>query len=705
MQEATSQFSSGPGTFEFGRWRFSADTGDLTDGEACVRLEPQVGKLLAYFLGNQHQVISRDELIASVWANRTVSDDAINRCVSILRQTLSPDDKSAYIETVVRKGYLAHFPPAAADNPAGARPASRQGFLRLAALACAVVLLLLAGAYYVAGNGQIEPARRTAGPPMVAVLPFTPARPGGDSEFSAAGIHDDLLTQLAQLQSLRVISATSMKEYRGVERNVRDIGSELGADVVLEGSVQTADGRIRINAQLIDARTDEHLWAESYDRQLSTANIFDIQAGIARAIALELGATLTAQDDSQLALIPTDNMAAYRAYHRALQLRDTPGSGISSPDYLAALEEAVALDPSFSRAWAELVSTLAFLNFSGARPEMTLRAEQALQRLQAVAPGSADHLIGQAAYVYYALKDYDKAHEIISRALVMNPSDVNAVELKSWIERRQGDFDAYLESKYEARRLDPRNPALTDLVLRVLLLTHHYDAAKAELENVPFNSFITGSTRHLVLFRDNRDFDSLQAATAELCQFYEVEDCGWEAHVANRDYRSALDSLDAPDEPGRTLALSQSEGRRIMTYWLMTRDGLQTPEFDPWFDSLEKRSTDSIDLKNARAYLALAMLAGIRGKNDESETLVRRWNLQEPVDWAERSNSIHEACRVLGMIGAADAAVQCIRTGLDEASRVAPFFEPYLPFYDPIREEAAFVGLLAEIDPVAQVIE
>ncbi len=135
-----------------------------------------------------------------------------------------------------------------------------------------------------------------AGLPMVAVLPFMSKSLGGDSEFFASGVHDDLLTQLAKLQSIRVISRTSVLEYRNIARNMREIGEELGADAILEGGVRIAENRIRINAQLIDARTDEHLWAETYDRELSMTNIFDVQSEIARAIAVALNATLTVQD-------------------------------------------------------------------------------------------------------------------------------------------------------------------------------------------------------------------------------------------------------------------------------------------------------------------------------------------------------------------------------------------------------------------------
>jgi tetratricopeptide (TPR) repeat protein len=186
-------------------------------------------------------------------------------------------------------------------------------------------------------------------------------------------------------------------------------------------------------------------------------------------------------------------MAAYRAYHRAMRIRETSKFSLVGTGYIEALEEAVALDPTFSRAWVELVIIQSFWNFAGRKPELTLAAEQSLQRIQAIAPGSADHLIGQAAYVYYALKDYDHAHDIISQALAMQPSDVRAIDMRSLIERRQGDFEAFLESRKEARRLDPRNPEWTNLVIRAQVIPHRYDEARAELENTSLESFETGN--------------------------------------------------------------------------------------------------------------------------------------------------------------------------------------------------------------------
>ena len=170
------------------------------------------------------------------------------------------------------------------DASGGAQALRRTDYLILTALGAVVVAIL-----YNAIGGVVDAPRDRweqdqDRPPMLAVLPFVATNPSGESESFAAGVHDDLLTQLSKIQSIRVISRTSVMGYKDTVRNIREIGAALGADTILEGGVQSAGNRIRINAQLIDARTDEHLWAQTYDRELTLANIFEVQSEIARAI-------------------------------------------------------------------------------------------------------------------------------------------------------------------------------------------------------------------------------------------------------------------------------------------------------------------------------------------------------------------------------------------------------------------------------------
>ncbi|MEJ2275581.1 MAG: hypothetical protein P8Y01_13590, partial [Woeseiaceae bacterium] len=271
------------------------------------------------------------------------------------------------------------------------------------------------------GRAEAVQAKRDAGPPVVAVLPFSAVTANEDSEFFAAGVHDDLLTKLAQTPSMLVVSRTSVMEYKDVQHNIREIGAALGADAILEGGVQSAGNRIRINAQLIDAKTDEHLWAETYDRELTTASIFDVQDDIALAIAEALQTTFTAA--AVKSPIPTQNMAAYRAYHEALAVRYEIRHGHQSEEYRNLLLEAAEADPAFTRPLALLVGSYALSAFQGGDAESVARAESVLEKIQAVAPDSVDHLIAQTFYTYYILRDYDLALELTSRVLDRVPSD------------------------------------------------------------------------------------------------------------------------------------------------------------------------------------------------------------------------------------------------------------------------------------------
>ncbi len=693
-----------PPEHSFGVWHFDADTGDLSDGKTTTRLEPKVAKLLAFFLDHQHRLITRDELIATVWDGRTVSDDAINRCISILRQKLSADDKNAFIETVVRKGYIAHFPPALEGvvEAGWARQVAQTvrggGMSILLAIAGIVALML----YWMAGSSTsstaVEAMGANEGPPMVAVLPFTSSGQGEDSEFFAAGVQDDLLTQLTKLRSMRVISSTSVREYKNTPRNIRKIGKELGADAILEGAVQIANERIRINAQLIDARTDEHLWAETYEREFLLARIFEVQAEIAGAVARAMNATLTIQEEAQLRLIPTENMAAYRAYRRAMEIRDT--GSMLDPEYLKAFEEAVALDPTFTRAWAELVSTLSYLNFYGDNTELTQRAEEALQSLKSLAPDSIDYRIAQAAYLYNILKDYDRADKIITDVTNRYPNDVRALELRSWIERLQGDFDAKLKSARLAVELDPRNPVWSDILLRMLVMMHRYGEAWTEVEGAIQETYRVGYTRNLLLFREHRDFGRLEAAMEQTCRLHAAESrgCGWDFHIANRNYPAALDSLRAGESASDDRRLSFNDFRRIVTYRLMNDEARLTEGMGRWSRRLRLDQDAAGEYFHPDSYIYAALLADIRGEREESERLIARFFHRKPVDWWFRIYYRSDACRVLGIISATDAAVQCIRDGLEEKSHVAEFFEPYLPFYDSLQEDPAFISMLAEID-------
>jgi len=308
------------------------------------------------------------------------------------------------------------------------------------------------------GSADLPDWERGDGPPVIGVLPFDHLGSSEDGAFFATGVHDDLLTSLSKLSALRIISRTSMLQYADTAKPIPRIGRELGADAILEGGVRVAGDQIRINAQLIDARSDEHLWAETYDRELTADNIFAVQSEIARSISSALQTALTQKESEELDIVPTSNLAAYRVYHETMQWRETIHlDDTTRPQFVDGLERAFALDPSFTRPMVELVGVLALNMYRNAdRPEMQ-RVEQLINRIGEIAPNSADYYTAQSFYFYYVLEDFERANALIEKAQERAPSDPRLITIQSWIQRRQGDFEAWLASAVKARKLDPRD--------------------------------------------------------------------------------------------------------------------------------------------------------------------------------------------------------------------------------------------------------
>ena len=643
-----------------------------------------------------------------------LSDAAIRGVVIVLAIGFVPAVVLAWAFELTAEGFVRD---SEVDRGSAAAKASTKRLDRVV-----MVALALAVGYFAFDKFMLDPARdqaiaeaareegradaaqesRDAGPPVLAVLPFSAVTDTEDSVFFAAGVHDDLLTKLAQLSSMLVISRTSVLEYKDVQRNIREIGEELGADAILEGGVQSAGNRIRINAQLIDAKTDEHLWAETYDRELTTASIFDVQDDIAEAIASALHITL--QKPVANSPIPTSNMAAYRAYHEAIIARETVFQGTMSTEYRQLLQKAVELDPAFTRPRALLVGSYGLEAFGKDDPELIAKAEVILEGLRAVAPDSADHLIAQTYYTYYMLKDYDLALQIATQALEVVPSDAHLLGVIAWIKRRQGDFAGYLESYRLARQLEPGNKAWTTGIVNNLIVTHQYDEALAEIDALERRDYWLEFTRAVLAVREHGDLDRLATETQtladEIGDKYHPYDL-WLTRVIARNYEGAADALD--EIPGRpegagppSLGLSNTQVLSILTYWAMDDSDRLAELVAESRKSISQLGTTD-DLLESDAILSVALLAAVEGKTEETERLVQSWYRGGARDLAGRGLHWDKTCQALGIAGAAEAAVKCIRQGLEIPSGVIPFIEPHLPFYDPIRNEPVFIELVEDL--------
>src|SRR6266498_506178 len=307
----------------------------------------------------------------------------------------------------------------------------------------------------------------TTSPPSdksIAVLPFENLSADRDNAYFAEGIQEEILTRLAKIADLKVISRTSTQRYQSKPHNLGEIAKQLGVANILEGSVQKAANQVRVNVQLVNAQTDSHLWADTYDRNLT--DIFGVESEIAKRIAESLQAKLTGREKQALAVKPTTNPEAYDAYLRgvAFEARSDYSYATDMNLMLEAAgfyERAVQLDPNFAIAWARLSRADGLLYF-GTVTETTSAArgdaaKHALENAQKLEPNSAETLLALGYYQYRVLREYGLAKTTFERVSKMLPGSSEVPEALGLVARRQGQWDQSIAYFEQALALDPRN--------------------------------------------------------------------------------------------------------------------------------------------------------------------------------------------------------------------------------------------------------
>ena len=324
------------------------------------------------------------------------------------------------------------------------------------ALLAASLMALAAAAGWIVWKSEFIRQPLTGG---VAVLPFENLSGDPDNAYFADGIQEDILTRLASIADLKVISRTSTQQYQSQPRNLREIAKQLGVANIVEGSVQKAADQVRVNVQLVNAQTDSHLWADTYDRRLT--DILGVESEIAKRIAESLQAKLSGREEQALAVKPTDNPEAYDAYLRGLAC-DTRSvySNDSIRKAIDFFERAVELDPNFAIAWARLSRADAGLYFEGVETIATARrdaAKGALENAQKLEPNSPETLLALGYYQYLVLRDYERAKTTFGRISKLLPGSSEVPRALALIARREGHWDQSIVYFEQALALDPRN--------------------------------------------------------------------------------------------------------------------------------------------------------------------------------------------------------------------------------------------------------
>ena len=336
-----------------------------------------------------------------------------------------------------------------------------------AALAVATAIVFGISTLFLAYRSRVENAAlNTALDKSIAVLPFENRSEDKANAYFADGIQDEIVTRLSKITDLKVISRTSTQQYLSKPANLREIAKQLGVANILEGSVQKVGGQVRVNVQLINAQTDSHLWAETYDQKLT--DIFGVETEIAKGIGAVLQAKLTGREEQALAVQSTNNPEAYDAYLRGLaytlKTDNTAANALGAQKHL---REAVRLDPNFALSWALLsyVDARGYLTES-LQPTLALseEARRAAETALTLQPNLGEALHAMGYYHYSCLKDYDTAVRYFEQARKLLPNSSQIPSALAYVARRRGQWDRSEAYFNEAERLDPRN---------VYLITQH----------------------------------------------------------------------------------------------------------------------------------------------------------------------------------------------------------------------------------------
>jgi serine/threonine protein kinase/Tfp pilus assembly protein PilF len=397
--------------------------------------------------------------------------------IALLKSMLAPDPKDR--PQTARELLSAVHSCYARFNPE-ARSRRRRAVLARAALILAIAAVAV-GAWLYQRIRPFAPIERS-----IAVLPFENLSSDKENAYLADGLQDEILTRLSKIADLKVISRTSTQRYKSAPENLPEIAKQLGVAHILEGSVQKSADAVRVNVQLIKAATDSHLWSDTFDRKL--IDIFSVESDVAKAIADQLQANLTGQEQEVIAAKPTNNPEAYDAYLRGLaytlKTAFTPENSLGAQKYV---KDAVRLDPNFALAWALLsyVDSSGYLTQS-LQPTAALRdeARQASETALSLQPNLGEALLAKGFYHYACLKDYDTAVKYLEKAGRLLPRNSRVLQGLAYVERRRGNWEKSEAHFNEAEKLDPRNTNLLSQHARSYVCLRRFPEALAKLEQI-----------------------------------------------------------------------------------------------------------------------------------------------------------------------------------------------------------------------------
>jgi TolB-like protein/Flp pilus assembly protein TadD len=577
-------------------------------------------------------------------------------------------------------------------------PGRRRNIITLA-----VVGLLISAAigYFVLNRSSPRKVEKS-----IAVLPFANFSSDQANEYFADGIQDDVLTNLAKISALKVISRTSVLPYRGPAHNLREIGKALNVATVLEGSVRREGNRVRINVQLIDASNDRHLWAQVYDRELT--DMFAVQSELAREIAGALKATLAPGEEERIGRKPTTNGDAYLLYQEAHEIFSRPDR---HHDDLARVEElyekAIRLDPAFALAQARLSHLESWMFYAiEPLPARAQKARAAADEALRLEPDLAESHLAMGYVQYYVNRDYDAALSELARARTGLPNDPGIFRAMAAIQRRQGKWEESSASYAKAVSLDPKDPILLEnMGMNYLAVRDYATAARIfdrAIKAAP-QTFTIQELRARVDLYSKGDLHAMQSLLATWPENIDpngtITLARYNLKMDERKFDELLGILDrspAEKSRGETSAPISKAFLRATVYKAKNDEANARANYEEARDKAEKAVQESPEDAPRHALLGL-IYAGL-GRCDEAKAEAQRAVdlLPESKDAFDGPILIMSRARIHMMCGDLDTAFALLEHSLQTPAGLTGPELRLDPVWDPLRADPRFDRMLAK---------
>jgi TolB-like protein/Tfp pilus assembly protein PilF len=585
------------------------------------------------------------------------------------------------------------------------------------ALALAVAVLLWRQFGPRATSAESKPAAQASAAPSgksIAVLPFESLSEDKANAYFATGMQDEILTRLAGIRDLKVISRTSTAQYASHPADLKTVGLQLGVAAVIEGTVQKAGDAVHINLQLIDTQTDGHLWAESYDRELK--DIFAVERDVAEKVAGALKATLMPEEAARVASIPTQDAQAYDLYLRALafsnRANDQYGlTGVVMPQAIELLQQAIARDPKFAKAAALLARAHMYMYFFAPdRTDVRLKsAKDAADQALALQPDLGEAHFALAFYWYWGSREYARAQAELELARKSLPHNFDVEEISAAISRRQGKWEQTLEGLHRAQEFDPRNSSppfefgQTYAQMRRYADADQSYARAAELSIDPALAQIRRAQNTLIWKGDLEPLRATLAALPTTGDAYKSSaqvyfDAAW----WSRDYAEAARIAETSDRD--TWAFSRGNSvtpRLVRLAWAYSRMG-ESAKAKALFDEVRSKYQAGVRERpeDWDRHLGLGLAAAGLGLKDEAITEVRRATELLPLsrDAFAGSEYLGYLAQVHASFGENDKAIAILQqlmsipAGLSMSSALLRLDSAW----DPLRKDERFQALIEQ---------